>query len=229
MTIRAMTTGARDAGFRFDAIEEDTGRLLCAGNITEWCVDNSGTVLAEDVRVSTMTGDVEQQPSPYDLFSDALRSRGPTLNLLFEQARISPSREGDTIVRDVFAGAIVAILHEMVKEFWLARNGSKGHWKRLGPQFGGYSVPQILAALLDNFRCSEQWDLRKAEDLAQERSVKILAAVLGIPLKKNAKRPPFRGNVCWAVLEAITAGNGYARLDAMVREFATQLDAVQRS
>lgn len=149
--------------------------------------------------------------------------------MLFEQARVSPAREGDTIVRDVFAGAIVAVLHEMLHDFWVLHNGGKSQWKRLGPQIAGYSIPQILAAALDNFRNYERWDASKAEDPARERSIKILSSVLGAPLKKNAKRPPFRGNVCWAVLDVLTAGAGYTRLDALVREFAEQLEACARS
>jgi hypothetical protein len=169
------------------------------------------------------------QVRPYDLFSDALRTRGPTLNLLFEQARVSPAREGDTVVRDVFAGAIVAVLHEMVREFWVVHNARKSQWKRLGPRVAGYSVPQILAAALENFRMYERWDAAKTEEIAQERSVKILCAVLGVPLKKNAKRLPFRGNVCWSVLDTLTDGAGYARLDAMVRQFAEELEACHTS
>lgn len=132
-------------------------------------------------------------------------------------------------MRDVFAGAIVAVLHEMLREFWVVHNARKSQWKRLGPHVAGYSVPQILSAALENFRKYEQWDAAKAEEIAEERSVKVLSAVLGLPLKKNAKRLPFRGNVCWSVLDTLTDGTGYARLDNMVREFAEQLEACHTS
>lgn len=164
-----------------------------------------------------------------EAFGDALRLRGPTLNLLFEQARVSFEREGDTIVRDAFAGAIVTVLHDMLRGFWLEQDGSKADWKHLGAKLNGCSVPQILAAALDNLRYFEDWDSEKPATLAQLRSVKVLSSALDIPLKKSGKRKPFRGNACWQVLEALSGGGGYARLDLLTREFASALDAKRKA
>jgi hypothetical protein len=166
----------------------------------------------------------DSRVTPHGAFCDALRLRGPTMNLLFEQARISPDREGDTIVRDAFAGTIVTVLHDMLRAYWQAQNGSKAEWKHVGPKVNGCSIPQILAASLDNFRHFEEWDSEKAATLTQLRSVRILTAALDIPVKKSAKRAPLRGNVCWSVLDALSAGAGYARIYALVREFANALD-----
>lgn len=167
--------------------------------------------------------DADLRVWPYDAFCGVLRLRGPTLNLLFEQARVSPEREGDTIVRDAFAGAIVTVLHDMLREYWIAQAGSKTEWKHGGPKINGCSVPQITAAAIDNLRNFPEWDSEKPATLAQMRSVKVLCAALNIPLKKNAKRMPFRGNICWAVLEALSANEGYGRIDALVREYAAAL------
>lgn len=168
---------------------------------------------------------VQEQPTPaaYEVFCNTLRSRGPTLNLLFEQARISPEREGDGVVRDAFAGAIVTVLHDMLRAYWEAQDGTKAEWKHVGPKMNGCSIPQIIAAALDNLRHFEEWDSEKPATLAQLRSVKVLCAVLDIPLKKSAKRVPFRGNMCWLVLEHLSSGGGYGRIDALVRDFATAL------
>lgn len=167
----------------------------------------------------------EEQPAPaaFDQFCSALRLRGPTLNLLFEQARISPEREGDVVVRDAFAGAIVTVLHDMLRGYWESQEGTKAEWKHVGPKISGCSIPQIVAAALDNLRHFEEWDSEKPASLAQLRSVKIVCAVLNIPFKKSAKRLPFRGNVCWPVLEMLSGGEGYGRIDALVRDFATAL------
>ena len=164
-----------------------------------------------------------ERATPYASLCDALRSRGPTLNLLFEQARMALDRESDTVLRDAFAGTIAVVLHDMVRGYWRAQSGSKTEWKDAGPKIAGFSLPQILAAAVDNFRHYEEWDTQKGATLTQVRSVRILAAVLGIPLKKHSKRPPFRGNVCWPVLEALASGAGYTRMDAIVREFALNL------
>ncbi len=84
----------------------------------------------------------------------------------------------------------------------------------------GCSVPQILAAAVDNFRHWEDWDTEKYENVAQIRSVKVLSAALDLPIKKGGKHTPLRRNVCWLVLERLSEGGGYARIDALVREFA---------
>lgn len=161
--------------------------------------------------------------APYARLCESLRSRGPTLNLLFEQARFSLERDGDGLVRDAFAGTIVLVLHEMLDAYWRDNKGSRAQWKRAHPTFRGYSVPQVLAAALDNFRYYADWDAQKPSTVAQVRSVRILTSVLQIHVKKNAKRPAFRGNVCWAVLEQLAEGGGYTRLDALVRESAQTL------
>jgi hypothetical protein len=163
-------------------------------------------------------------PTPYEAFFRALRSRGPTLNLLFEQARVSPEREGDTIVRDAFASAIVTVLHDMLRDYWSSIGGTKNEWKRAGLPLNGYSVAQVLAAALDNSRYFEEWDREKMPALLRRRSVKTLCALLGIQYKKPSKNRPFCGNVCWAVLETLAGGAGYGGIEASVREFAQQLE-----
>jgi hypothetical protein len=147
------------------------------------------------------------------------------LNLLFEQARASLEREGDTILRDAFAGAIVTILHGMLRDYWTIRKAPKRRWKEGDPKIAGFSVPQIFSAAFDNLQYWREWDAEKMSALAHRRSVKILSAVLEIPLKKNAKRLPFRGNVCWSVLEALGGAAGYARIESLVRQAASELDA----
>ena len=161
--------------------------------------------------------------APYTRLGESLRSRGPTLNLLFEEARFSLERDGDGVIRDAFAGTIVLVLHDMLAGYWRESGGSRAQWKRATPSFGGYSFPQVLAAALDNYRHFADWDAQKPATLAQMRSVRVLAGVLDIPVKKAAKRPAFRGNVCWAVLERLTDRGGYTRLDALVRESAQTL------
>jgi hypothetical protein len=170
------------------------------------------------------TAQIEAPASP-GAFYESLRSRGPTLNLLFEQARMSLDREDDTILRDAFAGTIVVILNDMLRGFWRAHAGSKADWKNLGQRVRGHSIAQILAAAVDNFHHFEEWDASKPDIVWDLRSTKILCDILDIPAKKTHKQPPFRGNVCWAVLDAVTAGEAYGKLDALVREFAAALEA----
>lgn len=170
-----------------------------------------------------MPVDVETAANPYEAFCNALRSRGPTLNLLFEQARISPEREGDTVLRDAFAGALIGVLAGMLEQYWLCLSGTKYEWKRMGALLGGYSIAQILSAGLDNSRHFEDWDKEKTAAFLQHRSVKVLSAVLGIPVKKTSKHAPFRGNVSWALLETLSAGGGYRSIESLVREFAASL------
>lgn len=163
-------------------------------------------------------------PTAYEAFCGTLRLRGPTLNLLFEQARVSPDREGDTIARDAFAAAIVSVLQGALRSHSTSLGAPKDLWKRAGPRLAGFSVGQVLTAALDNARHFEEWDVEKAAALQQRRSVKILSAVLGIPLKKGAKHAPFRGSVCWAVLETLSNGGDYRAVEALVREFAAALE-----
>lgn len=176
-----------------------------------------------------MSVEVETPAAPYDVFCRTLRSRGPILNMLFEQARISLEREGDTILRDAFAGALVAVLHDMLLDLWVALGATKSEWKHCGPGIQGWSVAYILSAALDNSRHFMEWDAEKSSVLMQRRSVKVLCTALGVPVKKASKRAPFRGNVCWAVLEALTAGGGYGAIEALVREFAASLHGKHES
>jgi hypothetical protein len=160
-----------------------------------------------------------------EAFSSALRARGPTLNLLFEQARVSAGREGDTILRDAFAVAVITVLDAMMREYWYSLSGTKNEWKHAGTRINGYSIAQILAAAVDNSRCYGDWDREKPSVLVQRRSVKILCAALGIALKKNSKQRPFCGNVCWAVLETLSNGSGYGGVEMHVRAFATAMES----
>lgn len=170
-----------------------------------------------------MSVELEAPATPYEEFYRVLRARGPTLNLLFEQARVSPEREGDTILRDAFAGAVISVLYGMLRAYWLSIGGTKWQWRCSGPTVGGYSIGQILAAALDNARHFEDWDSEKAATIVQLRSVRVLSAVLALELKKNSKRLPFRGNVSWAILGALTRAEGYRALETLVREFAQAL------
>ncbi|HET9095388.1 MAG TPA: hypothetical protein VFN37_01895 [Candidatus Baltobacteraceae bacterium] len=173
--------------------------------------------------------DVESASSAYDTFCAALRARGPTLNLLFEQARVSVEREGDTIVRDAFAGAVVTVLHGMLHDYWVSQSGTKYEWKHASAPANGWSVAHVLSASLDNLRHFEEWDSEKAALMIGRRSVKVLCSALAIPFKKTSKHAPFRGNVCWAVLETLSEGGGYGAIEALVREFAAALDQKRAS
>ncbi len=170
-----------------------------------------------------MSVDVEAPATTYDSFCRALRLRGPILNMLFEQARVSPEREGDTILRDAFAGALVTVLHDMLRAYWTSLGGTKSEWKHAGPLMNGWSVAYVLSAALDNLRHFEEWDAQRRAEFVQRRQVKLLCSALGIELKKTSKQMPFRGNVCWAVLEALSAGGGYGPIEAAVREYAAAL------
>lgn len=161
--------------------------------------------------------------SPYDTLCDSLRTRGPTLNLLFEQARVALDRENDTVLRDAFAGTILLVLYDMLRGYWRVQGRSKSTWKDSGPKFAGYSLPQIVAAAVDNFRHFEDWDAQKPAAVAELRSVRILSAVLNLPTKKHGKRLPIRGNVSWAVLDSLAEGGGYSKIDALVRAYAEAL------
>lgn len=159
-----------------------------------------------------MAVELAEGASPYDDFCRTLRSRGPTLNLLFEQARVSPEREGDTILRDAFSRAIVSVLHNMLREYWTAAGGTKNQWKRSEPLQNGCSIGQIFRAALDN---------------SGERSMKILCTAFSIPAKKHSKHSPFRsGSVCWLVLEALGEPLGYGSIEAKVRQFASQVQTL---
>ena len=81
---------------------------------------------------------------PLARFTQALRSHGPTLNLLYEYARAAS--EEDAAVRDAFAGAIAAVLHDRLRRLWTECGATKQHWKSLGPIVEGHAVPQIVAA-----------------------------------------------------------------------------------
>lgn len=170
-----------------------------------------------------MSVELAAPASPYEHFCSTLRSRGPTLNLLFEQARVSPEREGDTIVRDAFAAALVTVLHGMLRELWASLGGTKTSWKGAGPLVNGLSIGQILAAAVDNSRRFEEWDREKVPELLAHRSVRVLCVILAISVKKAPKHPPFRGSVCWAILEALGGGGDYRAIEALVREYAANL------
>jgi hypothetical protein len=167
--------------------------------------------------------ELEPVTSPTQRFYDSLRGRGPSLNLLFEQARIALDREDDTILRDAFAGTIAVVLNDMLRSLHRTMRGSKSDWKNCGPRIAGHSIAQIVGAAAENYRHYELWDVSKPDEVWSMRSARILADVLGLPAKKSRKQPPFRGNVCWAVLDTVTGGTGYTRLDALVREFAGDL------
>lgn len=166
---------------------------------------------------------LEDAAPAYESFCGLLRSRGPTLNLLFEQARMASEREGDTVMRDAFAGALIWALHGMLRQYWETAGASKAEWRRAGPLITGYSVGQILSAALDNVRHFEDWDTEKSAALLDRRNVRILCMVLGLPAKKSAKHPPFRGNVSWALLGALSQSTGYGAIESLVREFARHL------
>lgn len=85
-----------------------------------------------------------QRVTPLLRLQQALRSHGPTLNLLYEYARAAS--EEDATVREAFAGAIAVVLHDLVRRFWKECGANKHDWKSLPPAVEGYSVPQLLAA-----------------------------------------------------------------------------------
>lgn len=85
-----------------------------------------------------------QRVSPLLRLQQALRSHGPTLNLLFEYARAAS--DDDATVREAFAGAIALVLHDLVRRFWKECGANKHDWKSVGPLLDGYSIPQLLAA-----------------------------------------------------------------------------------
>lgn len=85
-----------------------------------------------------------QDVSPLVRLQQALRSHGPTLNLLFEYARAATPE--DEAVREAFAGAIASVLHDRLRRFWKDCGAVKHDWKAVGPLIQGYSVPQIISA-----------------------------------------------------------------------------------
>jgi hypothetical protein len=145
--------------------------------------------------------------------------------MLFEQARVSPEREGDTVLRDAFAGALITVLHDMLRDYWVSVGATKSEWKHAGPRINGCSVAHVLSAALENLRHFEEWDCERRSVFLERRSVKVLCTALSIPLKKTSKHVPFRGNVCWAVLEALGGSGGYGAIEALVREFAASLQS----
>ncbi len=169
----------------------------------------------------------ETSPSTYTAFREALRSRGATLNLLFEQARLSLERDQDAIVRDAFASAIIFVLHDMLRDYWIAQDASKKAWKHTPPLIGGFSIPQILEAAVDNIRHFEDWEADRNMSIARIRSVRILSNVLDVPLKKSAKRVPLRGNVSWAVLVALSCGGSYAQIHSLVQQVAENIENIR--
>jgi hypothetical protein len=167
--------------------------------------------------------------SLHSAFCEMLRSRGPTLNLLFEQARMALERNEDTVVRDAFAGAIITVLHDMLRAYWSAQDASKKSWKHIAPKIGGFSIPQILEAALDNVRHYEDWQTDRNTSIAHVRSVRVLSNVLDVPLKKNAKRAALRGNVAWPVLVALSTGGSYAQIQSLIQQVAENLEKSRRS
>lgn len=168
-------------------------------------------------------------PSTYSAFCETLRSRGATLNLLFEQARLSLERDEDTIVRDAFGSAIIVVLHDMLRDYWIAQEASKKAWKHTEPKIGGFSIPQILEAAVDNIRHFEDWQADRNTSIAHVRSVRVLSSVLDVPVKKNAKRAPLRGNVAWGVLVALSSGSSYAQIHSLVQQVAENIAKIRNS
>ena len=125
--------------------------------------------------------------SPYQRLQEALRSHGPTLNLLYEYARAAS--DDDTTVREAFAAAIAVVLHDQLRRFWKDSGARKHDWKSLGPLIDGCSVPQIVSAAA----------------------------------KRNGKKHGLRTNSSWPLLEMLGAGGGYARIDELIREYASAL------
>lgn len=114
-------------------------------------------------------------------------------------------RDEDTVLRDAFAGAIITVLHDMLRAYWVAQSASKKSWKHIAPKIAGFSIPQILEAALDNVN------------------------VLDIPMKKSAKRAPLRGSVAWPVLVALSTGGSYAQIQSLVQQVAENLEKIRKS
>jgi hypothetical protein len=85
-----------------------------------------------------------ERDSPYTRLCDALRRHGPTLNLLYEYARTASDEEHN--LREAFATAIAAVLHDVLRRFWKECGRGKHEWKTSGPLVHGCSVPQVISA-----------------------------------------------------------------------------------
>lgn len=126
--------------------------------------------------------------------------------------------------REIYAGAIVMVLNNLLQRFKRDLRADDGVWRDTGPFFGGASFGSVLAAAANNFRHHDEWARTEPPSAQQLNSIKIIAAALQRPVAMDGKHHPFRDNVCCSLLRVLSDGDNQ-RLNRNIFAFAAGLAA----
>lgn len=79
--------------------------------------------------------------------------------------------------------------------------------------FAGQSFGAAVEAAANNFRHFDEWAATIDATAQQMKSMKVLAAILGLTLEPTGKRHPIRNNVCPEVLTLLSNGKFETLMD----------------
>lgn len=119
----------------------------------------------------------------------------------------------DDLGPQAYAGTVMVVLTSLLRLEWV-NLGKPPRWSSSGRLTNGYSFGQIVEAAANNFRHSDEWALTTIPTGEQLKSMKPLAAVLGISLNPAGARHPFGKNVCREVLKHLSSGTFEGVMDA---------------
>lgn len=107
------------------------------------------------------------------------------------------------------AGAIMVMLQNLLMRFKndLKATDADDDWDKCSPLIEGCSFGSVVTAAANNFRHHDEWARRDPPTEKQMKSIRVIAAVLKVPIGKNGNGHPFRRNVCPEVVEALSDGN----------------------
>lgn len=111
------------------------------------------------------------------------------------------------LVSATLAGTIAVIQHNLLVRLKLDLNASEDEWRKTPPAFGGYSLGEIFSAAAANFRHYDEWASTKSPTAQQLASMKVLCALLNIPVLTAHGDPSIRSNVCGKVLMLLSRGS----------------------
>lgn len=119
------------------------------------------------------------------------------------------------------AGAIAVALNNLLRREWVDL-GKPATWGFCGDKIAGYSFGNVIEAMANNFRHSDEWARHDPPTEQQLESIRIVAAIFGTPLARDGARHPYRGNVCPKLLLIISEGV-FERLADRTFSFARSL------
>jgi hypothetical protein len=78
----------------------------------------------------------------------------------------------------------------------LTASDADDDWDECSPLIKGCSFGSVVTAAANNFRHHDEWARRDPPTEKQMKSIRVIAAVLKVPIGKNGNGHPFRRNVC---------------------------------